>query len=98
MKRGSGSLASRFVGLGFRGLLLAGAHALVVAPLLAQDVGFEGPSFSGAGGTPTESKPESKLWYNDGTWWGSIWSNSGNAYRIHRLNFSTHAWVDTGTA
>src|SRR5262245_61031981 len=67
-------------------------------PALAQDVGHEGPQYTGAGTTPTESKPESKLWFNDGHWWGSLWSTSAQAFRIHRLNFPTHAWIDTGVA
>ncbi len=77
------------------------ARALVVLGSLvpaagAQDIGFEGPGFSGAGATPTESKPESKLWYNDGSWWGSLWSVSGQAFRIHKLDQNGHLWQDTG--
>jgi PKD repeat protein len=75
--------------------LLACAPAVLAAPLVAQDIGFEGPSFSGAM-TPTESKPQSKLWFNDGFWWGSLWSTTASAFRIHRLDFVTHQWVDTG--
>jgi hypothetical protein len=37
------------------------------------DVGFAGPSGAGAGAAPSGSKPESKLWYNDGFWWGSLY-------------------------
>lgn len=66
-------------------------------PVLAQDIGHEGPQFTGAGVTPTESKPESKLWFNDGFWWGSLWSPSAHAFRIHRHDFTTH-WIDTGVA
>ena len=25
---------------------------------------------------PTGEKPESKLWWHDGTWWGSLWNDS----------------------
>ena len=67
-------------------------------PVLAQDIGFEGPQSTGAGATPTESKSESKLWFNDGFWWGSLWSTSARAFRIHRLDYTTHAWVDTGVS
>src|SRR2546422_261116 len=35
------------------------------------DIGFVGPSGSGTATTPTTSKPESKLWFNDGIWWAS---------------------------
>src|SRR5688572_7628559 len=72
--------------------LLAQMPALVAlltltSPLLAwQDVGFEGPSFTGATANPTQSKPENKVWYHDGKWWAVLWSvRSGNgAFRIHR--------------
>src|SRR5688572_33191769 len=106
MRRSKGlrvmSEGRRFSISGRGGLLLgrgAGAALLVLlaSSLGAQDIGFEGPGFSGAGSTPTESKPESKLWHNDGTWWGVLWS-TGNGFRIHRLNFTTHAFVHTGVA
>jgi PKD repeat protein len=70
--------------------------AALAARATAQDLGHEGPSFSGAGSEPTESKPESKLWFHDGTWWGSLWSTSGQAFHIQRLDQRTHLWADTG--
>ena len=75
--------------------LLAGSAAS------AQDVGYKGPALLGSGpttGVPnvTESKPESKVWHNDGFWWSSMWSDVALQFRIHRLNQATHAWVDTG--
>jgi PKD repeat protein len=60
------------------------------------DVGFEGPSTVGAGGT-TGEKPESKLWWNDGSWWASMWAQSGG-FHIFRLDTTSQSWVDTGTA
>ena len=45
-----------------------------------------------ANSTPTGEKPESKLWWND----GSLWSTSANAYHIFRLDLATQSWVDTG--
>lgn len=67
----------------------------------AQDVGFAGPGMAGVGPTvglpePTASKPEDKLWFNDHSWWGSLWSAGSQAFHIHRLNALTHTWVDTG--
>ncbi|MFN8494327.1 MAG: Calx-beta domain-containing protein [Caldilineaceae bacterium] len=56
-----------------------------------------GPSVDGIGRTPTESKPESKLWWNDGFWWGSMWNPTANQYHIYRLNWGTQTWEDTGT-
>lgn len=64
-------------------------------------IGYIGPSFpAGAGGNsqPTGEKPESKLWWNDGFWYGIMWSEVGNAYHIYRLNLPSQEWVDTGTA
>jgi PKD repeat protein len=72
------------------------AGALLSPRVRAQDVGFEGPPFGASLSAPTESKPESKLWFNDGIWWGSLWSPSAGAFRIHRLDFATQAWIDTG--
>ncbi len=46
---------------------------------------------------PTGEKPESKLWFNDGVWWGSLYNSSAQAYHIYRLNSGTQSWTDTGT-
>ena len=62
------------------------------------DIGHEGPSYSGSSGShPTQEKPESKLWHHDGLWWASMWSNSADAFTVHRLDRSTDSWTDTGT-
>lgn len=45
---------------------------------------------------PTAAKPESKLWWNDGFWWGSLWSTSANKYRIHRFDWDNQCWQNTG--
>ena len=60
--------------------------------------GFSFPSGTGGNSAPTGEDPESKLWWNDGFWWGSLWSSSGNAYHIHRLDLASQSWVDTGLA
>ena len=44
---------------------------------------------------PTGEKPQSKLWFNDGIWWGSIWSKT--KYTIQGLDASG-TWVNTGVA
>ena len=61
------------------------------------DIGFEGPSTVGAGSSPTGEKPESKLWWNDGFWWASMWSQSAGDYHVFRLNTANQSWIDTGT-
>ncbi len=82
-------------------LLLLGC---VLTPALhSQDIGFMGPGLEGSGpstGLPsvTESKPESKLWFHDGSWFGSLWSAPALAFHIHRLDPGTHEWLDTGVA
>jgi hypothetical protein len=83
------------------GLLVAFAVALPCAsPASAAtgDVGFPGPSTSGAGTAPTGEKPESKLWFNDGRWWATMYHAASGTYHIWWLDRSAspEAWVDTG--
>jgi PKD repeat protein len=79
-------------------LALALALAVPVAAADPGDVGFQGPSYTGAGGDPSGQKPESKLWWNDGSWWGSLWDTDTSDFHIHRLDLATSTWVDTGVA
>jgi hypothetical protein len=44
----------------------------------------------------TGEKPESKLWYHDGHWWGTLYNPDASAHRIHRLDFATQTWMDQG--
>ena len=64
----------------------------------AGDIGFAGPSFSGVT-APTGEKPESKLWWNDGRWWASMYHPASGTWHIFYLNGSASpkSWVDTGT-
>jgi len=52
------------------------------------------------GNTPhdkiTAEKPESKIWWNDGIWWGTLWDPDINKYRIHRLDENNQNWVNVG--
>jgi hypothetical protein len=63
----------------------------------AGSVGYRDQSISGAGVAPTGSKPESKLWWNDGSWWASVWAGTGKGFRIFKLDTATQSWNDTGT-
>jgi hypothetical protein len=46
------------------------------------DIGYRDFNFgSSCNSTPTGEKPESKLWWNDGFWWGSLCSPTDNKYR-----------------
>ena len=82
------------------GLAAAGWAATTpsAARAAAGDIGYEGPSTAGAQAALTGEKPESKLWWNDGFWWGSLWSQPSSAYHIFRLNVGSQSWVDTGVA
>lgn len=48
-------------------------------------------------GSLTGEKPESKLWWNDGIWWGSLLNPSTQTYHIYRFQPSAESWQDTGT-
>lgn len=63
----------------------------------AGDVGVEGPSYTGASANPTGEKPESKTWFNDGSWWGSLWDTASLRYEIFKFNPSTNpaSWTST---
>jgi len=78
---------------------LTGA-VLVARPAGADvgDIGYEGPSYAGTGASthPTESKPESKLWWNDGIWWADMMDIVSADYHIFRLDVATQTWSDTG--
>ncbi len=58
-----------------------------------RDISF--PRKTGSDGGPTSSKPQSKLWWNDGLWWGVMWSTAGDAYHIFQLDSLQHRWLDT---
>ncbi|MCX6048179.1 MAG: hypothetical protein NT075_24020 [Chloroflexi bacterium] len=59
---------------------------------------FSFPVGTGGNSEATGDKPESKLWWNDGLWWGILWNTQGNAYHIYYLNLATQDWIDTGVA
>ncbi len=61
----------------------------------ASDVGYLDGSYSGAS-APTGRESQSKLWYNDGIWWASLF-NSSKHFDIFRLNWGSQVWSDTGT-
>ncbi len=73
---------------------------LGLRPLQAQTgmIGYRGFSYGTSGpSAATSEKPESKLWWNDGLWWGSLYNPDVQDYHIYRLNLTTQTWVDTGT-
>lgn len=82
---------------------VAGASASVRAGSVtsAVQVGFKAQSYAGLGvedygGAATGQKPESKLWFHDGSWWAVMVNpTSAGDHTIYRLQGTT--WVDTGT-
>jgi hypothetical protein len=59
---------------------------------------YAGPSYDPkTTRSPTRHKPQSKLWYHDGLWWGVLVDEASGEFRIWWLNVGTHRWVDTGT-
>jgi len=61
------------------------------------DFGYMGPSYVGTDGNPTGENPESKLWWNDGFWWASMWSTTASQFQIFRLDVASQSWIATGT-
>ena len=46
---------------------------------------------------PTAAKTQSKLWFNDGAWWGVLFDGTSEEYRIFRQDPAKGSWSDTGT-
>jgi PKD repeat protein len=92
---------------GARRLFVAAAAAFLLAVVLfpaagtsnISDVGDRDQHYSGTGTAVTGAKPESKLWWNDGRWWASMYDTASGTYHIWWLDRSKspEVWVDTGT-
>ena len=61
------------------------------------DIGTMDQSFSGVTNPPTSDKPQSKLWFNDGLWWATMFESASKTWHIFRLDRQSETWVDTGT-
>lgn len=46
---------------------------------------------------PTGQKPQSKLWFAQGTWWGCLRDAASGQFRIYRFLWADQSWQDTGT-
>ncbi|MET3164296.1 UNVERIFIED_ORG: PKD repeat protein [Arthrobacter sp. UYEF10] len=77
-------------------MIVAGS-LLATSPLASADPTYGTPSlsYSGVSNPPTSDKPQSKLWWNDGSWWADMWK-TGSGWSIFRLDRATATWVDTG--
>ncbi len=79
--------------------LLAASSTFAATPVT---VGYRDQTYGGGAARPSGDKPQSKLWYTDGTWFAGMFQynlspNPKSEYQIFRLNPSTHAWTSTGT-
>ena len=65
----------------------------------AADVGHRDLSYRDSNNVqvPTDDKPQSKLWFQDGSWWGLLYDPGVHATCIYRLDMATQTWVNTGT-
>jgi hypothetical protein len=74
--------------------------ALLVPAVVHANAGLrDGAYTGGTSGPPTTSKPESKLWWNDGFWWAVMAKKvtpTNNDYHIFRLTYRSQRWKDTG--
>jgi hypothetical protein len=88
---------------------LATAVILPAAPAqtATNDVGYCDASYRDANNVqvPTDDKPQSKLGFQDSTWWGVLYSTQAHAttiqrlsWRLKRLSLATQQWSDTATA
>ncbi len=70
--------------------------ATIQAQVVGTDVGYEDFQFGDdCNSTPSGEKPQSKVWWTDGNWWGVLCSPD-SLYHIWRLDLNTQTWVDTG--
>ncbi|MCG8603951.1 hypothetical protein MJD09_03000, partial [bacterium] len=86
-------------------LILSGFVKTTLPTLQAQtcistpvEIGYKNFNFQSGGvtGAPTEEKPQSKLWHNDGFWWGVLWDPDREIHRIHRFDLSSRCWTSVG--
>ncbi len=79
--------------------LLAVSSVLASTPVTH---GYRDFLYGGGAARPSGDKPQSKLWYTDGTWFAGMFlyrtsPTPKSEYHIYSLNESTNAWVDKGT-
>ena len=75
-----------------------GALSLAAPAVAGAVTGTQGPSFAGANASvpPSGPKPESKLWFNAGSWWGYLFDGASGDFHIFRFDTGTQGWTDTG--
>ncbi len=88
-----GGLLLALSGPGFMPASVAFGSAQEIAGY--SDFSFQDPNF--AGFPPSNDKPQSKLWHNDGRWWADLFNTTTKTYQIYWLDLSTQSWMPTGT-
>ena len=87
------ALAVALVAMVTSGLIRIGTTPVSAA---VGDVGWSGGSYVGSGADPTGPKPESKLWWNDGFWWASMYDRPRPTSPSTGSIVNAKTWVDTG--
>lgn len=86
--------------------VIAVLACLLTAPMVAASTpvtdGYRDQTYGGGAFRPTADKPQSKLWFTDGSWFAGMFlykttNPPKSEYRIYRLDRTTHSWVDTTT-
>ncbi|MHB1481639.1 MAG: hypothetical protein ACYCXH_04895, partial [Bellilinea sp.] len=75
-------------------LSLAGKSVAQVQGL--SDFGIKDFSYGTSASAPTGQKPQSKLWFQDGIWWGILYNKTTSAFEIYSLDWSSQTWQSTG--
>jgi hypothetical protein len=78
-------------------LVVVAAGGIAPAAAASGDIGFQDQSYAPLGGSPTGTKPESRLWFNNG-WWAIMFNPSASEHRIYKLDWARGKWSDTGVA
>lgn len=78
---------------------ILGETRLVPAQSVPVAAGYRDFNFGAVSSAePTYGKSESKLWWNDGLWWGYLWNPATNQYEIYRFEAATQNWTATHVA
>src|ERR1043165_8580046 len=97
MERSAAGRARRSRRFGAALALAMSATMLLVSVASAADVGFQDFSYTGTT-APTGEKPQSKLWFNAGQWWGAMYNSATSRFEIYRLDWGTQQWSTTGVS
>ncbi len=72
-------------------------HAATPVTAGYRDHLYGNPNVAG-GDDVTAPRNQSKLWFNDGTWFALMLDNLTETYRIYKFNMTTQDWTSTGVA